>query len=66
MSQAAFTGSSSKDLPKTLAPFSTVVPGTIGPKCLVQFGYFKANRPQPIVSIKQFLAVFKASSDTTL
>ena len=57
MSQAAFTGSISCEVPGTRAPLLTVVPGTIGPKCLVHSGKRSAKRPHPRVSIKQFRAV---------
>ena len=53
MSKAAFTGSSWKGVPGTLAPLGTTVPGTIGPSSLVQAGYSSASKPQPSVSMRQ-------------
>ena len=63
ISNAPLTGSNKKFVPGTLTPWGTEVPGTIGPSILVQAGNVKANSPQPIVSIKQFLAVDKANSE---
>ena len=37
--------------------YGTTVPGTIGPRSLVQAGYSSASRPQPSVSIRQLRAV---------
>ena len=36
--KAAVTGSSTKEVPGTLAPLGTMVPGTTGPSSLVQAG----------------------------
>ena len=63
ISKAPLTGSNSKFVPGTSTPFGTLVPGTIGPNSLVQAGKFKAKKPQPRVSIKQYLAVSKARSE---
>ena len=61
ISKAAFTGSNLKLVPGTLTPKGTSVPETIGPINFVHAGNFRASRPHPIVSIKQFLAVSNAS-----
>ena len=50
-------------VPGTLTPLGTVVPGTIGPSIFVHAGKVNANKPHPIVSIRQFLAVESASSE---
>ena len=63
ISKAPLTGSSKKLVPGTLTPLGTVVPGTIGPSIFVHAGKVNAKRPHPIVSIKQFLAVERASSE---
>ena len=66
ISNAPFTGSSLKFVPGIPTPLGTLVPLTIGPSILVQAGKVSASKPQPIVSIKQFLAVSKASDDSIL
>ena len=53
-----------KLVPGTLTPKGTDDPSTTGPSIFVQAGNFRANNPQPIVSIKQFLAVSSARSDS--
>jgi hypothetical protein len=42
MLKAAMTGSSSNDVPGTLAPPGIVAPGTTGPSNFVHAGYFSA------------------------
>ena len=64
ISNAPFIGSNLKFVPGTLTPNGTEVPSTTGPNIFVHAGNFKAKRPQPIVSIRQFLAVSKARSDS--
>ena len=51
-------------MPGTLTPKGTEVPSTTGPSIFVQAGNLSAKRPHPIVSIRQFLAVSKARSDS--
>ena len=65
ISKAPLIGSSLKLVPGTLTPKGTDDPSTTGPNIFVQAGNLRASRPQPIVSIKQFLAVSRARSDWT-
>ena len=65
MSQAAFTGSSWNWVPGTRAPFGTVVPGTMGPRCFAHSGKRSARKPQPSVSMRQWRAVSNASALST-
>src|SRR5258706_256142 len=51
MLKAACTGSSSKRVPGTRAPFVTTVPGTSGPSSLVQAGDSSASRRKPQAAI---------------
>jgi hypothetical protein len=54
---AAWMGSSWKDVPGTFAPLGTTVPGTTGPRSFVHAGYSSASKPQPRVSMRQYRAV---------
>ena len=64
ISKAPLIGSSLKFVPGTRTPYGTDVPSTTGPSIFVQAGNFKARRPHPIVSMRQFLAVSSASSES--
>lgn len=55
MAKAARTGSSWNDVPGTLAPFGTMVPGTTGAMSAAQAGLtLSPSRPHPMVSEKRF------------
>ena len=64
ISNAPLTGSNKKFVPGTRTPNGTSVPGTIGPSIFVHAGKVKASRPQPTVSMRQLLAVERASSES--
>ena len=62
MSQAPLTGSRIKLVPGTLTPFLTFTSSAKGPSIFLQSSKVSARRPQPNVSIKQYLAVSMARS----